>query len=84
MIGLGKGNSLEKWQFLVSMLDFWGVPKSKALLTSANIYACSGGKTYDTNPSNARRSPNNARCNLGGGFKDFLFSTLLGEMIQFD
>ena len=25
MMGLGKGNSLKKWQFLVSMLDFWGV-----------------------------------------------------------
>ena len=25
MMGLGKGSSLLKWQFLVSMLDFWGV-----------------------------------------------------------
>ena len=25
MMGLGKGNSLFTWQFLVSMLDFWGV-----------------------------------------------------------
>ena len=25
MMGLGKGNSLKKWQFWVSMLDFWGV-----------------------------------------------------------
>ena len=25
-----------------------------------------------------------ARCFLGGGFNHFLFSTLLGEMIQFD
>ena len=23
-------------------------------------------------------------CNLGGGFKHFLFSSLFGEMIQFD
>ena len=26
----------------------------------------------------------NNQYNLGGGFKDFLFSSLLGEMFQFD
>ena len=27
MMGLGKGNPLKKWQFLVSMLDFSGVAR---------------------------------------------------------
>ena len=29
MMGFGKGNSLQKWQFLVSMLDFWGLHYEK-------------------------------------------------------
>ena len=29
MMGLGKGNSLEKWQFLIPMLDFRGVAAKK-------------------------------------------------------
>ena len=28
MMGLGKGNPLKKWQFWVSMLDFWGVQQT--------------------------------------------------------